>query len=97
MALPVAGCDTRATTAECSQMLDKYVDMVLMAEGSMAEAARAASAEEARSMRAARLATHKEEAGYQRAYARCQTEISRREYRCAMKANTPEAWQACID
>jgi hypothetical protein len=34
---------------------------------------------------------------YDRAREQCEAEISQREYRCAMKAPSPETWQACID
>jgi hypothetical protein len=27
----------------------------------------------------------------------CEREVTRSEYRCAMKSETPEKWQACID
>ena len=34
---------------------------------------------------------------YVRVQQQCEAEITQREYRCAMKAPSPETWQACID
>jgi hypothetical protein len=74
-------------------MLDRYVDMTVAGEPGFAEQPPA----EARTARETKKALRKGEAGYKRVQEQCEAEISRREYRCAMKAPTPETWQACID
>jgi hypothetical protein len=77
-------------------MLDKYLDMTVGAELGTLELSPADSVA-ARAARADKKAQHKADASYRRVQEQCEAEISRREYRCAMKAPSPETWQACID
>lgn len=91
-ALTLLACNGKATHAECTDMLDRYVDMTVAGEPGFAE-----QPAEARSEREMKKALRKGEAGYRRVQEQCEAEVSRREYRCAMKAPTPETWQACID
>jgi hypothetical protein len=86
-------CDTKASRAECTEMLDKYVFMTAGGEGGFADL----PAAEATAARRAELALRKSETRYARVQQQCEAEITRREYRCAMKAPSPETWQACID
>ncbi|MBX3189857.1 MAG: hypothetical protein KF819_22720 [Labilithrix sp.] len=86
-------CDGKVTRSECSEMLDKYVDMTALGEPALANLPPA----EARAARDMKKALRKTEPGYKRVHDQCEAEISRREYRCAMKAPNPETWQACID
>jgi len=92
LALAALSCGGRATRAECTDMLDRYVDMTVAGEPELAE-----MPPEARAAREVKKALRKGEASYKRVQEQCEAEISRREYRCAMKAPTPETWQACID
>lgn len=73
-----SACSSKITRAECTDMLDRYVDMTVAGEPE-------------------KKALLKGEPGYKRVQEQCEAEITRREYRCAMKAPTPETWQACID
>lgn len=92
--VPLAlACDGKATREECTQMLDKYLDMDIAADAELANLPPA----EARAAREVKKALRKEEPGYRRVHEQCEAEISKREFRCAMKAPTPETWQACID
>ncbi len=76
--LSLAGCEgARATRAECTEMLDKYLDMTIPREVD-------------RDLR-------KSDPVYLKVQRQCEAEITKREYRCAMKTFTPEGWQACID
>ena len=93
VALAALSCDGKATRVECTDMLDRYVDMAVAGEPELAEMPPA----EARAAREVKKALRKGEASYKRVQQQCEAEISRREYRCAMKAPTPETWQACID
>lgn len=95
MALPLlaAACNGKATRAQCNEMLDHYLDMVIASDPSLADLPPA----EARAAREMKKALRKGEPGYARVESQCESEISRSEYRCAMKAPTPETWQACID
>lgn len=90
--LLLAACDARATRAQCNEMLDKYLNMVLASD-----ADRDLSPAEQHAAVEARKAKKKEEPRYQRVQQQCEAEITQREYRCAMKAPNPEIWQACID
>jgi hypothetical protein len=42
-------------------------------------------------------AVKKAERSYAQVEAQCETEVSRSEYDCAMKANVPDEWEACIE
>ncbi len=88
-----AGCNGQATREQCTEMLDKYLDMTIAGEPALADLPPA----EARAAREMKKALRKTEPSYARVAGQCETEITRREYRCAMKAPTPETWQACID
>lgn len=86
-------CNGKATKAQCSEMLDKYLDMTIAADPSLADLTPA----EATAAREMKKALRKNEPSYQRVATQCESEISTKEYRCAMKAPNPETWQACID
>ena len=74
-------------------MLDKYIDMTVAGEPTASDR----SAAEALAAREMKKALRKGEPSYRRVQEQCEAEITKREYRCAMKAPTPETWQACID
>lgn len=93
LAIAAAACDARATRGECSEMLDKYVDMMVAGE----VAALDLPPSEARAAHEAQKAKKKSDPSYRRVHDQCAAEVTRREYRCAMKAPNPETWQACID
>ncbi|MBX3208715.1 MAG: hypothetical protein KF764_27020 [Labilithrix sp.] len=93
LALTLVACNGKATRAQCAEMLDRYVDMTISGDPTLADL----SPEESRAAREMKRALRKAEPGYARVENQCESEISKREYRCAMKAPTPETWQACID
>jgi len=74
-------------------MLDKYLDMTIASDSELADLRET----ERRAAREMKKALRKADPAYQRAFQQCETEISRSEYRCAMKSSTPDMWQACID
>ena len=74
-------------------MLDRYVFMTAGGESGFANL----PAEQATTARLSELALRKTDTRYARVQQQCEAEITRREYRCAMKAPSPETWQACID
>ncbi len=92
LVLPV-GCNGKVTREQCIEMLDKYLDMTIAADPALAELPPA----EARAAREMKKALRKGEPSYARVENQCESEITKSEYRCAMKAPTPETWQACID
>jgi hypothetical protein len=91
--LLVLGCNGKVTRDECTEMLDRYLDMTIAGDAELANLPPA----EARAVREMKKAIRKAEPSYARVEGQCESEISKREYRCAMKAPTPETWQACID
>ena len=93
LALPVVACNGKVTREQCGEMLDKYLDMTLAADPGLSDL----SASEARAAREMKKALRKTEPSYARVERQCESEITKSEYRCAMKAPTPETWQACID
>ena len=93
LSLAAFACNGKIARAECTDMLDRYIEMTLAGEPGFAELPPA----EARAAREMKKALRKGEPSYKRVQEQCEAEISRREYRCAMKAPTPETWQACID
>jgi hypothetical protein len=89
-----ATCKGGLSHDECTEMLDKYLDMSIVSEN---EGGRELSPPELAAAREVKKALRKSEASFKRVTDQCEREVSRSEYRCAMKANTPETWQACID
>jgi hypothetical protein len=86
-------CNRKASREECTAMLDRYLDMVIAADPALADL----PPEEAFAAREMKKAVRKAEPSYLRVHDQCEEEISKSEVRCAMKAPTPETWQACID
>jgi hypothetical protein len=74
-------------------MLDHYVEMTAARDPSLAGLPEAQAAEMRDAMRVAK----RREPAYDRARAQCMEEVSRSEYECAMKAPTPNDWEACIE
>ena len=93
LALSLLACNGKATREQCTEMLDHYLDMVIAAEPGLQDLPPA----EARAAREMKRALRKAEPGFARVEGQCESEVKRSEYRCAMKAPTPETWQACID
>lgn len=91
--LLLAACNGKVTREQCTEMLDKYLDMTIAQEPSLADLDPA----EARAAREMKKAIRRGEPSYKRVHDQCESEITKAEYRCAMKAPTPESWQACID
>jgi hypothetical protein len=88
-----AGCQKGPSVEECGTMLDRYVDMTAGQDPAFAGLAE----ERAALLRASKRAQKRLEASYTRALTQCQREVSRAEYECAMKAKTPNDWEACIE
>jgi hypothetical protein len=93
LAMLATACDGKVTRAECTQVLDKYLGMVIAGEPGLGDV----SPDEARAAREAEKESRERDPSFHRVEDKCEAELSRREYRCAMKAPTPETWQACID
>ena len=88
-----SGCNGRVTAADCTEMLDRYVDMSIAADPALAPLTPA----QATAVRDMKKAVKKAEKSYRRVSEQCEREVSRKEYRCAMSAKTMNDWEACID
>lgn len=93
LGIGLVACNGKATKEQCGEMLDKYLDMTIAGEPGLNDLSPA----EQRAAREMKKALRKNEPSYARVSTQCETEITKAEYRCAMKAPTPETWQACID
>jgi hypothetical protein len=93
LALLAASCKRRVSPAECTQMLDRYVDMTLAADPQTRDLppAQAAAAREMKK------AVKKAEPSYAKVEKQCEAEVSRSEHDCAMDAKNPDEWEACIE
>lgn len=83
-----AACSARATPAQCKEMLDRYLDLAMPTETN----ADAVDAE-----RESRKTERRSTPPYDRASTRCTSEVTQKEFRCAMAASNMNAWEACID
>ena len=88
-----AGCNRPLSAAECIEMLDRYVDMSIAADPGLATLTPA----QVEAVREVKRAVKKAEPRYLKVAEQCEREVGRREYRCAMAANTMGDWEACID
>jgi hypothetical protein len=93
LAAALVSCRARPTAGECEAMLDRYLDMTIAADPTIAPMPPAQS-EIARAMK---KANKRSEEAYRRVAVQCQKEVSRGELDCAMKAPTPNDWEACIE
>jgi hypothetical protein len=90
----LAGCGRgNVSPAECGEMLDRYLDMTIAADPALTSLP-PAQAKIARDMK---REVKKADASYRKVDEQCQREVSRREYNCAMKAPSPNEWEACIE
>jgi hypothetical protein len=86
-------CQKKIDPSECRAMLDRYIDMVVDAD----IAARHVPPEQVAGVREAKKAAKKAEASYMHVETRCQAEVTRKEYDCAMAAKNADEWEACIE
>jgi hypothetical protein len=87
------GCHHKVTRDDCTRMLDRYLDMVIAAD----PATRDLPPAQAAAVRDMKRAVKKAERSYAQVEAQCETQVTRGEYDCAMKANIPDEWEACIE
>jgi hypothetical protein len=94
LALSFAACHRAGPSAtECEQMLDRYLDMTIGDDPTLA----ALPTAQAQMARAMKKETKKGDKSYHRVADQCLREVSRTEYECAMKANGANQWEACIE
>lgn len=79
-------CDERISEAQCSALLDRYVELLIASDG------RESSAEELlRLQRDARA-----RAAQDPEFSRCTEEVSKKELECAMRAPTADDIERCL-
>jgi len=88
-----AGCHRKVTKDDCTRMLDRYLDMVIAAD----PATKSLPPAQATAVREMKRAVKKADKSYAQVETQCETEVSRDEYDCAMKAGVPDDWEACIE
>jgi hypothetical protein len=93
LSLALLACNGKASPKDCVEMLDKYLEMTMEGDSSL----EGLSPSELRAAREIKIAIRRAEPAYRRVQDQCEDEITKKEYRCAMKSDTPEKWQACID
>ncbi len=93
LGLVAGGCKHKIQPADCTRMLDHYIDMVIAGDPSLNNLSPAQAAD----VRAMKKAVKKAEPSYARVEGQCETEVTSPEYDCAMSAKTPDEWEACIE
>ena len=79
--------------AECTEMLDRYLDMTIAADPTLANL----PPSQEKIARDMKKEVKKGDKSYRQVEEQCQREVSRAEYNCAMKAPSPNEWEACIE
>lgn len=93
VALLSSACSKAPTTTECDAMLDRYLDMTEDDDPALS----GMSGEPRAGVRAARIAERRASLPYLNAEKRCTTEVTKKEHACAMKAPSPNEWEACFE
>ncbi len=87
------GCNRKVGAQECKEMLEKYLDMVIGGDPELAKL----TEEQRKAVREVKKAVRMGEPAFAQVSTKCETEVTRKEYDCAMHAPSPDAWQACIE
>lgn len=90
-ALALLGCRGKASPEECTRMLDRYVDLTI--EPSETQNL---TPPQVTAIHEMKRAIRKSEPLWGRVVARCERELSRSVYDCAMKAGNANEWEACV-
>jgi hypothetical protein len=88
-----SGCNRKVSAPECKEMLEKYLDMVIGGDPELAKL----TEEQRKAVREVKKAVRMGEPAFAQVSTKCETEVTRKEYDCAMHAPSPDAWQACIE
>ena len=91
--LALAACSRRATPAQCTEMLDRFVDLTIDGDSTLQRLPE----EQRPAARAQKKQEKREGQEFRRASGQCEAEVTVREYECAMKAANGNEWEACID
>ncbi len=91
--LLLGSCSKSPSAAECDAMLDRYLDMTEDDDPTLA----GMTGEPRAGVRASRIAERRASLPYLNAEKRCTTEVTPKEHACAMKAPSPNEWEACFE
>jgi hypothetical protein len=92
--LALLGCThAKPSPAECTEMLDRYLDMTIAGDAMLASL----PPSQGKIARDMKREVKKGDKSYRQVEEQCQREVSRSEYDCAMKAASPNDWEACIE
>jgi hypothetical protein len=83
----VAGCKKKVTPAQCEAIVDRYAELVVK-EKMVDASAETLATERTR---------EKSEAHGDEVFKNCAAEVDPHDYDCAMKAETPEALEKCLE
>ena len=92
MALLVA-CSKKVSPAECETMLDRYLDLSMTPPPELSHL----PPKQAESVISEQKAERRASPSYATTRARCEREVTRAEFDCAMHAPTANDWEACLD
>ena len=87
LALGLAGCARHATLAECTALLDRYVELLVREQNPKAD-----ETEIGRNKAATR-----EKAANDPSFASCPKEVSAKSARCAMEAPNVDEFEKCLE
>lgn len=91
--LALGACSRRPTPAQCTDMLDRFVDLTVDGDPALQRLPE----EQRPAARAMKKQEKREGPDFQRAREQCLREVSLSEYDCAMKAGNGNEWEACIE
>jgi hypothetical protein len=91
IAFLLVGC-SKPKVAECDAMLDRYLDMTEDDDPALAGLTGAPRS----NVRSERIGQRRASMAYLDAERRCTEEVPKTAYDCAMKAPTPNDWEACL-
>jgi hypothetical protein len=91
--LSASSCKARVTRAECTRIVEHFIDLKLKENPKYASLSAALKA----TVRAQVRREAESDPDVQQAENRCEDEITRAEFECASKAKTAAEWNTCID
>jgi hypothetical protein len=89
----LSGCKKKVTKAECTRIVDHFIDLKLKENPRYASLTAALKA----TVRAQVKQEAESDPDVQQAENRCEDEITRSEFECANKAKSAAEWNACIN
>jgi len=87
IAAALAGCSAHASPAQCSSLLDRYVELLVREQDP-----KASESELERQRQATR-----EKARTDASFARCPDEVTAKELTCALRAPTVDEFEKCLE